>query len=165
MDAIDQVPMSASVGTARPVSAAGSSSLPLPLATLSANTSSSTSTSVPSSRLSAVHRPRHSMISADGNSSFASTTTTTMDEAGDRSIAALMCSTTKGSGSKCLKGVVAFVDVRTDEGSSAGDIWGDMLKALGAKVNVPFVSGGVFVRLSTRSSASAPSCRIPYRPD
>jgi hypothetical protein len=54
-----------------------------------------------------------------------------MTEEGDRSIAALMCST--GS-SKALRGVVAFVDVRTDDGGCAGDIWSEMLRGLGAKV-------------------------------
>lgn len=82
---------------------------------------SASSSSSTSARLTSVHRPRSSILGAD----------VSMTEEGDRSIAALMCST--GS-SKALRGVVAFVDVRTDDGGCAGDIWSEMLRGLGAKV-------------------------------
>ena len=38
-------------------------------------------------------------------------------------------------GSGCLKGVIAFVDVRTAEGDDAGSVFIEMLKTCGAKVN------------------------------
>ena len=75
-----------------------------------------------SSRLSSVHRPRSSIAGAD----------VSMMEDGDRSIAALISSST---GSKALKGVVAFVDVRTEDGACSGDLWSEMLRSLGAKVS------------------------------
>lgn len=76
-----------------------------------------------SSRLSNVHRPRSSIVGAD----------VSMMEDGDRSIAALLSSSTGG---KALKGVVAFVDVKTDDGACAGDLWSEMLRSLGAKVSI-----------------------------
>lgn len=76
-----------------------------------------------SSRLSSVHRPRSSVAIAGAD--------VTMDD-GDRSMAVLM-STDKGE--NALRGVVAFVDVRTEDGGCAGDIWADMLRSLGAKVS------------------------------
>jgi hypothetical protein len=82
-----------------------------------ANTSLSAST-----RLTSVHRPRSSIVGAD----------VSMTDDGDRSIAALMSST--GS-SKALRGVVAFVDVRTEDGACSGDVWSEMLRGLGAKVS------------------------------
>ena len=81
-----------------------------------------TNVSIPSSsRMSSVHRPRFSIVGAD----------VSMMEDGDRSIAALISSST---GSKALKGVVAFVDVRTEDGACSGDLWSEMLRSLGAKV-------------------------------
>lgn len=112
LNTLDQVPSTLEASVIAPISDSASPSM-------------TTSTS---SRLSAVHRPRHSMACGD-----VSMLSTSDDGAADRSIAALM-SSTSGSGSRCLKGVVAFVDVRTDEGGGAGDIWGEMLKGLGAKV-------------------------------
>lgn len=41
------------------------------------------------------------------------------------------------AGTGCLKGVVAYVDVRTAEGDDAGTVFVDMLKSCGAKVSVP----------------------------
>jgi len=82
-----------------------------------ANTSLSAST-----RLTSVHRPRSSIVGAD----------VSMTDDGDRSIAALMSS--NGS-SKALRGVVAFVDVRTEDGACSGDVWSEMLRGLGAKVS------------------------------
>lgn len=76
-----------------------------------------------SSRLSSVHRPRSSIAGAD----------VSMMEDGDRSLAVLM-NTNAGTG-KALRGVVAFVDVKTEDGGCAGDIWSDMLRGLGAKVS------------------------------
>ena len=38
------------------------------------------------------------------------------------------------AGTGCLKGVVAFVDVRTAEGDDAGTVFAEMLKFCGAKV-------------------------------
>jgi len=40
------------------------------------------------------------------------------------------------TGGKALKGVVAFVDVKTDDGACAGDLWSEMLRSLGAKVSI-----------------------------
>ena len=74
-----------------------------------------------SSRLSAVHRPRSSVAGAD----------VTMDD-GDRSMAVLM---SNDKGERALSGVIAFVDVRTDDGGCAGDVWAEMLKSLGARVS------------------------------
>lgn len=75
-----------------------------------------------SSRLSSVHRPRASYIGAD----------VSMMDIDDSSLATLVSTETDG---KPLKGVVAFVDVRTDDGASAGVIWSDMLVSLGARVS------------------------------
>jgi len=81
-----------------------------------------TNVSIPSSsRMSSVHRPRSSIVGAD----------VSMMEDGDRSIAALISSST---GATALKGVVAFVDVRTEDGACSGDLWSEMLRSLGAKV-------------------------------
>ncbi len=54
------------------------------------------------------------------------------EQAGDKSLAAIMSST---NGEGCLKGVVAFVDVKTADGDDASPIFSDMLRALGAKVS------------------------------
>jgi hypothetical protein len=83
-----------------------------------------TNVSIPSSsRMSSVHRPRSSIVGAD----------VSMMEDGDRSIAALISSST---GSTALKGVIAFVDVRTEDGACSGDLWSEMLRSLGAKVSL-----------------------------
>jgi hypothetical protein len=63
-----------------------------------------------------------------------------MMEDGDRSIAALLSSSTGG---RALKGVVAFVDVKTDDGACAGDLWSEMLRSLGAKVSFWVQARGV----------------------
>lgn len=115
MDAIDQVPVGSGAGVACAVSGLGAQP-------------------VPSSRLSAVHRPRHSLFGGDTSMSSNASDSAAAGP-GDKSVASLMTSTA-GTSSRCLKGVVAFVDVRTDEGAGAGDIWGEMLKGLGAKVGV-----------------------------
>jgi hypothetical protein len=99
---------------------------PTILATVVDNVNVNTlNTSIPtSSRLSNVHRPRSSIVGAD----------VSMTNDGDRSIAALMSSA--NGGNRALRGVVAFVDVRTDDGGCAGDIWSDMLRGVGAKVSI-----------------------------
>ncbi len=81
-----------------------------------------------SMRMSAVHRPRHSLATLAADI----TMTSESAEAGDRSLAAIMCST---SGGGCLKGVAAFIDVRTEEGADSSAIFGDILRSLGAKVS------------------------------
>ncbi|ORY25157.1 hypothetical protein BCR39DRAFT_544785 [Naematelia encephala] len=104
-----------------------------PRASLSASTSvlpdpplhSSVSMST-SSRLSSIHRPRNSILPTHADASMANE-----EHAGDRSIAALMCSS---SGEGCLKGVVAFVDVFTSEGADSSAVFADMLRSLGARV-------------------------------
>jgi hypothetical protein len=53
------------------------------------------------------------------------------DHIADTSLAALVCSNV---GEGCLKGVVAFVDVRTEDGDEANAIFVEMLKGLGARV-------------------------------
>lgn len=55
------------------------------------------------------------------------------EQAGDKSLAAILSST---CGEGCLKGVVAFVDVKTADGDDASMIFSDMLRSLGAKVSV-----------------------------
>lgn len=47
-------------------------------------------------------------------------------------MAAILSTTTE---TKCFKGVVAFVDVRTADGEDASPIFVEMLKSLGARVN------------------------------
>jgi hypothetical protein len=69
------------------------------------------------SRLLSTHRPRHSLANI---------------EEGDKSLAALVCSTI---GEGCLKGVVAYVDVRTGDGDDASPIFTEMLRGCGAKVS------------------------------
>ena len=54
------------------------------------------------------------------------------DQAGDRSLAAIMHCT---AGSRCLKGVVAYVDVHSSDGDDASPIFAEMLKSLGARVS------------------------------
>ena len=78
-------------------------------------------------RMTVVHRPRQSVALGDVSM------TSDMNDVADRSLAALMCST---SGEGCLKNVVAFVDVRTEEGADSSAIFGDILRSLGARVSV-----------------------------
>ncbi|WWD22340.1 hypothetical protein CI109_106831 [Kwoniella shandongensis] len=95
---------------------------------LSASTSSSTAGGGGGTTRLAGHRPRTSVnagdssVVSDGDGG---------EHVADQSIAALLCST---SGGRCLKGVVAFVDVRTSEGTDSGKVFTDILKGLGAKV-------------------------------
>lgn len=83
-----------------------------------------------SSRLSSVHRPRQSMLppAKSPDSSISSEE----ECAGDKSLAAIMSST---SGGGCFRGVVAFIDVKTSDGEDAGPIFTAMIKALGGKVS------------------------------
>ena len=81
------------------------------------------------SRVSSVHRPRQSLALR----SHAGDESVDGEHAGDRTLADLVNST---SGTKCLKGVVAFVDVRTADGDDASPIFADMLRSLGARVSV-----------------------------
>lgn len=89
--------------------------------------------SASSSRLSSIHQPRQSIsrlgtISADGSGDVSMDG----DHVADTSLAALVCSNV---GEGCLKGVVAFVDVRTEDGDEANAIFVEMLKGLGARVS------------------------------
>ncbi|WVR03343.1 hypothetical protein IAU60_000334 [Kwoniella sp. DSM 27419] len=81
-----------------------------------------------SSRLSSAagHRPRSSIHPGD-------VSTSSEEDGGvaDQSMAALLCST---NGMGCLRGVRAFVDVRTSDGESSGKVFVEMLKGLGARV-------------------------------
>ena len=84
-----------------------------------------------SSRISNVHRPRQSiapLTMAPADISM----THEEEQVGDRSLAAILSTTTE---TKCFKGVVAFVDVRTADGEDASPIFVEMLKSLGARVN------------------------------
>ncbi|CAD6571431.1 MAG: hypothetical protein TREMPRED_000284 [Tremellales sp. Tagirdzhanova-0007] len=87
----------------------------------------SSMTASSSSRLSAVLRPRRSTNVLSGDCSMASDPA----EIADRSLAGIRCSTI---GEGCLKGVVAFVDVHTEEGADSSGIFEDILRYLGAKV-------------------------------
>lgn len=86
---------------------------------LSAPTSSTTMAPL------ANHRLRSSLHPAD--SSILS------DTAGEKSILEMLSST---KGMKCFQGVVAFVDVRTSEGSDSSQFFSDILKSGGAKVSL-----------------------------
>nr|XP_019048616.1 hypothetical protein I302_02388 [Kwoniella bestiolae CBS 10118]OCF27546.1 hypothetical protein I302_02388 [Kwoniella bestiolae CBS 10118] len=94
------------------------------------NLSSSVSSNSTSRIISSGHRPRSAVhpgdlsISSDEGAG---------DGVGDQSIAAMLCST---NGSKCLTGVRAFVDVRTDDGEDSSRVFVDILKGLGARVFV-----------------------------
>jgi hypothetical protein len=110
-----------------------------------ANTNLNLNASISSSRMSSVHRPRSSIVGAD----------VSMMEDGDRSIAALMTSST---GSTALKGVVAFVDVRTEDGACSGDLWSDMLRGLGAKVS--YMTHAQIKLISRSMSDSLPPLHI-----
>lgn len=92
------------------------------------NASMSISTS---KRLSSVHRPRQS-LAVLGDVSMSSEQDGNGHGPADRSLAALLCST---SGGGCLKGVVAYVDVWTAEGADSSGVFSDMLKSLGARVS------------------------------
>ncbi|OCF36066.1 hypothetical protein I316_01938 [Kwoniella heveanensis BCC8398] len=96
-------------------------------ANLTGSTSSAGPDAGPSSRLSSAnHRPRASVSVHPGDLS------TSSDEgAADQSIAAMLCSTIGGG---CLKGVRAFVDVRTSDGEDSGKLFVEILKGLGARV-------------------------------
>jgi hypothetical protein len=82
------------------------------------------------SRLSSVHRPRQSLAAL---ASGPSETTGDMGEAGDRSLAALVVSET---GQGIMKGVIAFVDVKTSDGDDVSPLFSGMLRSLGAKVRL-----------------------------
>ncbi|WVQ94037.1 hypothetical protein IAU59_001115 [Kwoniella sp. CBS 9459] len=93
---------------------------------LTSSTSSTTQDAGPSRISSANHRPRSSFAVHPGDLS------TSSDEGvADQSIAAMLCSTTGGG---CLKGVRAFVDVRTSDGEDSGKVFVEILKGLGARV-------------------------------
>jgi hypothetical protein len=84
-----------------------------------------------SGRLSAVHKSRYSVTG--GQVSGVVVNGSELEaEKGDKSLAAIVSST---SGSGCLKGVVAFVDVWTADGTDSSVIFADMLRSLGARVN------------------------------
>jgi hypothetical protein len=72
------------------------------------------------------------------------------EQVGDRSLAAILSTATE---TKCFKGVVAFVDVRTTDGEDASPIFVEMLKSLGARVS----------RLQMRWRHSA-DCQVLTRP-
>ena len=103
-----------------------------------------TNVPVATGRLSSVHRPRPSSAMGFADCSF---------NEGDKSLAALMTST---SGGGCLKGVVAFVDVWTADGTDSGGVFVDMLKGLGARV-----SGGTSV---SRAQLSTDDSQVLGRP-
>jgi len=124
--------LSVASSVSRPSLAASTSQIAQPRNSMTASTSM---------RLTSVHRPRQSLALPSGDVSIPSDT----NEAADRSLAALMYST---SGGRCLKGVVAFVDVRTEEGADSSVIFGDMLRALGAKVSLTFPSDQLTERCS-----------------
>lgn len=92
-----------------------------------------TTSTLTSSRLSNVHRSRFSLASTLSQDMPGDGADGAGDEqaAPDRSLAALICS---NSGGGCLKGVVAFVDVWTSDGTDSGKVFGDLLRGLGAKV-------------------------------
>lgn len=71
------------------------------------------------------HRARSSIH--PGDSSISS------DTAGEKSILEMLSST---KGVKCFQGVVAFVDVKTSEGSDSSQFFSDILKSGGAKVSL-----------------------------
>ncbi|WVF66421.1 hypothetical protein IAT40_001161 [Kwoniella sp. CBS 6097] len=99
---------------------------------LTSSTSSSHNDNAGPSRLSSAnHRPRASV--AVPITVHPGDLSTSSDEGGaaDQSIAAMLCSTTGGG---CLKGVRAFVDVRTSDGEDSGKVFVEILKGLGARV-------------------------------
>jgi hypothetical protein len=124
-------PSSGSTSTSARQSLSLTTAVPLQEHRPNPNLAASTSTS---SRLSAVHKPRQS-----SSITITITGATTGDEsviiddaANDKSLAALMSST---SGGTCLKGVVAFVDVFTADGTDSSAVFVDMLRSLGARVS------------------------------
>jgi len=90
-----------------------------------------TSVVASTSRLSSVHRPRQSIVPLT-TAPFDTSMAPEEEQAGDRSLAAILLNTTEN---KCFKGVVAFVDVRTADGEDASPIFVEMLKSLGARVS------------------------------
>ena len=100
----------------------------------------SSMTASSSSRLSAVLRPRRSTNVLSGDCSMASDPA----EIADRSLAGIRCSTI---GEGCLKGVVAFVDVHTEEGADSSGIFEDILRYLGAKVRLVFTFSSMLLLL------------------
>ncbi|ODN97066.1 hypothetical protein I350_08046 [Cryptococcus amylolentus CBS 6273] len=86
------------------------------------NLSASTSTSATS----AVAKPRTSVFPNDISVS-AGTGDTSL---GDQSIAGMLAE----GGARCFKGVVAFVDVRTSDGSDSTQVFANILRGAGAKV-------------------------------
>jgi hypothetical protein len=104
-----------------------------------------------SSRLAAVHKPRYNMaITITGADTGA--TSEVEDSPGDKSLAAIMCST---SGGACLEGVVAFVDVFTADGTDSSAVFVDMLRSLGAKVRIAHTC-------KLRLAGPRPTNRIPH---
>ncbi|WVQ80415.1 hypothetical protein IAT38_002520 [Cryptococcus sp. DSM 104549] len=101
---------------------------------LSASTSASSSSGAPRLSL-AGHRPRSSIAMGAGDMSFSASAggdgATGETGAGDKSILGMLSSR---GGRKCFAGVVAYVDVRTSEGTDSGQVFADILKAAGAKV-------------------------------
>ncbi|WRT63616.1 uncharacterized protein IL334_000539 [Kwoniella shivajii] len=95
---------------------------------LTCSTSATASSSSGSRIGTSGHRPRSSIHPGD-----LSTSSDEGNHVADQSIAALLCST---NGDKCLKGVRAFVDVRTSDGEDSSRVFIDILKGLGAKVFV-----------------------------
>lgn len=83
------------------------------------------------SRVSSVHRPRQSELPSANSPD--SSTTSDEEHAGDKSLAAIMSST---SGEGCFRGVVAYIDVKTSDGEDAGPIFAAMIKALGGRVSI-----------------------------
>ncbi|TYJ54247.1 hypothetical protein B9479_005092 [Cryptococcus floricola] len=86
------------------------------------NLSASTSTSATS----AVAKPRMSVLPSDISVSAGAGDTSL----GDQSIAGMLAE----GGARCFKGVVAFVDVRTSDGSDSAQVFANILRGAGAKV-------------------------------
>ncbi|ODO01946.1 hypothetical protein L198_02677 [Cryptococcus wingfieldii CBS 7118] len=86
------------------------------------NLSASTSTSATS----AVAKPRTSVLPSDICVSAGAGDTSL----GDQSIAGMLAE----GGARCFKGVVAFVDVRTSDGSDSTQVFANILRGAGAKV-------------------------------
>ena len=111
---------------------------------------------VVSDRLAAVHRPRHSIAigatqavlpTASNSASSISSTAVRASASGIPRTSTLMAALPVGSAdadplvrakaamaARCLKGVVAFVDVWTADGTDSSAIFQDMLRGMGARV-------------------------------
>ncbi|KAL7418928.1 hypothetical protein Q5752_006612 [Cryptotrichosporon argae] len=126
------------------LTATGARDTPATSSASTSNASASTSTSAATSRLAAAgHRPRASLalqslptntpaapMLADGASTCAGAAgAEPACDGAERSLAALMSST-----SGIMKGVTAFVDVKTGEGDDASAVFTDLLRSCGAKV-------------------------------